>query len=308
MIFRQAEKTNFGDELCHNNNGADSLKHTVYLDILFCVNFIVDYTILLSVKKCRGLPASRLRLLCGGLTGAAGSLVLLLPAMPVWLSWSISVLEALCMTAAAFLPMRLSAFLKAAGTLFLISFCYCGIMTAVLAVFSPKNLLVRNSTVYIGISPLMLIIMTLLCYIVMKLMWKLSVKKNARMLSCDIEICHRGKKINLKGTIDTGNTLHEPFSGECVIVGKAHLFKDMFDVKNYMTRNITETVQDGVRFIPFHSIGGNGLIPSFKPSKIYIRENARKTEIHAYLALCSEEYLTDECALLVPAELVMKGS
>lgn len=264
--------------------------------------------ILLSVKKIRGLHTRTIRLLCGALTGAVGSLVILLPAMPIWLSWCVSIGEALCMTATAFLPMRFSGYLKAAGTMFLISFCYCGIMTAALAIFSPKNLMVRNSTVYIGISPLTLILMTLLCYIVMKIIWKLSAKKVTQPISCDVEICHHGKTVALKGTVDTGNTLHEPFSGECVMVGKAGLFREMFDVKKCMNGDSREIVRNGVRLIPFHSVGGNGVIPAFRPSEIYLKDHHRKTEIHAYLALCSEEYLTDECDLLIPAELVMKGS
>ena len=49
-------------------------------------------------------------------------------------------------------------------------------------------------------------------------------------------------------------------------------------------------------------------MPAFKPSKIYIRDNAKKNEIQAYIGLCERENLKEESDLLVPSELVTKGS
>lgn len=281
-----------------------ALKYTIYIDVLFCVNFIVDYIILLSVKKFRNLSTRTIRLLLGAFVGAIGSLAILLPLMPFWLSWLLNISEALLITAAAFLPMRLSGYLKTAASLFLISFCYCGVMTAILTLFSPKNLIIRNSTVYIGISPIMLVALTLICYIIMKAILKLTGRRAVHAISYEIEIYHQGKQISLTGTVDTGNTLHEPFSGECVMVAKADLFKEMLDVKKYMNSDSKEIIRNGVRLIPFKSVGGSGVIPAFKPSKIYLKDNHSKKEVHAYLGLCSEENLTDECDLLVPAELI----
>ena len=281
------------------------LRYTIYIDVLFCVNFIVDYMILVSVRHFRGLNTPKKRLLAGAFVGGLESLVILMPSMPVYVSWGVNVLETLVMAAAAFLPMCWDRFIKTSVCIFVISFFYCGAMTAILALFSPKNLVVRNSTVYIGISPFMLICLTLGIYILMRVILRIWGKLSPPAV-CEVEICHKGKKLFLRGTVDTGNTLHEVFSGECVIVGRADIFKDMVDIEK-CTDSI-EAVKNGIRFVPFRSVGGSGLMPSFKPSRIYIRDNARKTEIQAYIGLCGSENLTEENDLLVPSELIMKGS
>ena len=100
--------------------------------------------------------------------------------------------------------------------------------------------------------------------------------------------------------------LHEAFSGECVIVGCADMFKDMVDIDK--CTDSMEVIKNGIRFIPFMSVGGKGLMPAFKPSKIYIKSNAGKSEIKAYIGLCKRENLKEESDLLVPSELVTKGS
>ena len=281
------------------------MKYTIYIDILFCVNFIVDYIILQSVRHFRNLNTRKARLFGGAFIGGIGSLVILLPPMPIYLSWVVNMLETFFVTAAAFYPMSAVGFLKTFVSMFTVSFFYCGAMTAILAFFSPKNLVVRNSTVYIGISPLMLVGLTLGIYILMRVIMKIWGRRSIPNM-CEVEICHNGKTFLLKGTVDTGNTLHEAFSGECVIVGCADMFKDMVDIDK--CTDSMEVIKNGIRFIPFMSVGGKGLMPAFKPSKIYIKSNAGKSEIKAYIGLCKRENLKEESDLLVPSELVTKGS
>ena len=266
---------------------------------------MIDYIILLSVGHFRKPNIKKSRLIAGAFVGGIGSFVILLPPMPLYLSWAVNILETLAVTAAAFLPMSAGGFFKTSVSIFAVSFFYCGAMTAVFALFSPKNSVVRNSTVYINISPLMLIGLTLGIYILMKGITKIWGKMSLPRI-CEIEICHKGKTLSLKGTVDTGNTLHEVFSGECVIVGRADIFKGMVDTEKLTDTN--EAVKNGIRFIPFVSVGGKGLMPAFKPSGIYIKNNSEKTPIQAYIGLCGSENLTEENDLLIPSELFMKGS
>ena len=129
----------------------------------------VDYVMLLSVRYMTSLNVKRRRLAAGALVGGIGSFAVLLPPMPFAVSLLISISEALLMTAAAFLPMNIRGYIRTAFLLFAVSFTYCGIMTAVLALASPDGLTVRNSSVYIGISPFALIALTALCYLVLRL-------------------------------------------------------------------------------------------------------------------------------------------
>lgn len=279
------------------------MKTTVYLDVLFCVNFIIDYIILLSVRKLMALPARRLRMLCGAAAGGVGSFVILMPPMPFGVSLLISIAEAFLVTAAAFAPMMWAKAAKAAALLFAVSFIYCGFMTAVFMFFSPQTLAVRNSAVYIGISPIVLVVLTIVFYGIMRLFLFLFGKSRSEDQCCRVRVVYCGRSVEADGFFDTGNTLHEPFSGDSVIVGKSSLFQTFPELSEISDGTPVLSKEKSFRLIPFVSVGGNGLLPAFRPSEITIVTKKKKTKVRAYLALGSEKNFSGGCSFIVPAEL-----
>ena len=284
------------------------MRQTVYADVLFCVNFIIDYIMLISVKHIMSLRAGRMKMLFAAALGGMFSMILLVPPISFVLSALMSIAEAVIMSAAAFMPVRMKTVLKASGLLFCISFCFCGAMTAVCALFSPDNTLIRNGAVYIGISPTVLILTTLICYVLLRIFYSIMNTGPVRNSRCSASIEHNGKKLNVKGMIDSGSTLHEPFSGECVIVGREDVFEEMTDVKKYMNGSGNMQADRNIRLVPFRSVGGNGLMPAFRPSKITIRSENTEIKVNAYLALCDRKVFSEDCEIIVPSELIMKGS
>lgn len=280
----------------------------VYLDVLFCVNFVIDFLMLRFVRTVLSLHTRRLRLLSAAALGGVGSFVLLLPPIPFWLSMLISVAQACGMIGTAFCPLSKRMFLKASGLLFCISFCFCGAMTAVYALFSPRHTIVRNGTVYIGISPLLFIALTLIIYLGLRLFYRLMNKGASQNCYCKVVIKNHGSTVCAKGLIDTGNTLHEPFSGKCVIVGREEVLKKIFPAQRVPAGNQPEQWEKGVRLVPFSSVGGSGLMPAFRPSEIMIRTENTTMRVDAYLAVSHHNSFSQDAELIVPAELIMKGS
>lgn len=280
----------------------------VYIDVLFCVNFVIDFLMLHFVRTVLSLRTRRLRLLGAAALGGIGSFVLLLPPMPFVLSAAVSVVQACVMIGAAFLPLSRRMFLKASGLLFCISFCFCGAMTAVEALFSPRHTMVRNSAVYIGISPLLFIALTLVIYLGLRLFYRLMNKGAAESCRCEVTIVYRGSTVRARGFVDTGNTLHEPFSGKCVIVGREEVFAKMFPGARVLAGTQEREWDKSVRLVPFSSVGGSGLMPAFRPSEITIRTGNTTVRADAYLAVSHQSSFSQDCELIVPAELIMKGS
>lgn len=285
------------------------MKQTIYIDVLFCVNFVIDYIMLISVKHIMALPSRRLRLLASASVGGVSSFIILLPPLNFFVSLILSIAEAVLMVAMAFMPLKRRLFVKTSGLLFCVSFCFCGAMTAVISVFLPQNTLVRNGTVYIGISPFLLIGLTLICYVILRLFYNIMNKGEIKSTFCSAEIKYKGKTVIAKGIIDTGCTLHEPFSGECVIVGKSESFKNISDSEKYMNAEYEYHFNNcGIRLVPFSSVGGNGVIPAFKPEKIKLITENKDINVSAYLALCNKNIFSENCEIIVPAELITKGS
>ena len=281
---------------------------TVYLDVLFCVNFIIDHLLLSLCSTVLSLRTRRLRLLLASALGGLGSFVLLLPPLPLFVSVLISLAQAFIMIAAAFMPLTLRMILKASGLLFCLSFCFFGAMTAVTALFLPKNTMTRNSAVYIAVPPLLLVALTLAFYLLLRLFYKLFNKGAVSSSQCSATIEYHGIRHRSKGIIDTGNTLHEPFSGKCVIVGSSSAFKEMFSDEEFLKANDSSSVNSGIRLIPYSSVGGSGLMPAFRPTRITVTSENKEYCVDAYLALSRQEIFSQDCEVIIPAELIMKGS
>lgn len=269
--------------------------HTIYLDILFCVNFIIDYMILVTVKKFLYLSCRLRRLILGAAVGGLSSFVILLPPMPSGFSMIISFASACFVIGSAFAPLTKKVFLKAAGVFFLISFGYCGIMIAIWLLFTPDILVIRNSSVYIAISPLVLVVTSLFCYVIMQVILRITGKGKPEHMICTVKMLYNGREITFKGYTDTGNILKEPFSGIPVIVAKKSLFRgefcgDKFDM--------------GMRLIPFSSVGGDGLLQAFKAENISIITQGMKRKVIAYIALCDDSKITGEEDAVIPFELI----
>ena len=79
--------------------------------------------------------------------------------------------------------------------------------------FKPKGLEIYNDTVYFNISPVVLIILTLACYYILKLIKRLT-KGVCGGGICNVEINLSEKSVVFSAKIDSGCNVKEPFSGD----------------------------------------------------------------------------------------------
>ena len=272
---------------------------TIYLDVLFCVNFIIDYIILVTVKAFLNHGCKRRRLLLGAVVGGVCSFVILLPPVPSGISMVVSLLTAVLVSASAFCPVSTKQFIKLTAAFFMISFGYCGLMIAVWIMFSPGNLVIRNSSVYIDISPFVLILTTVFCYVILRVLLRIiSIRKNISP-GCHVSLEIFGRTIECSGMIDTGSSLKEPFSGEPAVVFRRELLGDLQD----RLFSGDKLLNSGIRLIPFNSVGGEGVLRAVRPNRIRITIGKESYIVSAYNAFCDDNRVTGTDAL-VPYELI----
>ncbi len=282
------------------------MPRTIYLDILFCMNFIIDYMILLSVKKFLSLSCRLRRLLLGAAAGGICSFVILLPPLPSGLSLILSLACACFVVGAAFAPLSKIMFFKAAAGFFLVSFGFCGIMMAALSLFSPGSLVIRNGIVYIGLSPIMLVVSSLFCYVIMRVIMRITGSGRPKDIGCTVRIRLCGRSIAFSGRLDTGSSLKEPFSGLPVIVAKRSLFSSLSEMTEQTDKagNGYTWQEKGMRVIPYSSVGGEGMLYAFHPEGIIIINSGVKRKADAYIALCEDSRISGGEDSVVPFELI----
>ena len=223
----------------------------------------------------------------GGLVGATSSFVIFLPPMNEFLSLIIRLVTAFAVVFATFFPTSRKSFLKAVSAYFLITFCFCGACIAFFMLFSPP-VAIRNGAVYIDISPIMLVGIILACYIIIRIICRVSGRSLASQEICWLVVENNEKSVKLIAKTDTGNMLKEPFSNLPVIVAEREKLEVVLpsEISDYLAKtvSVSDTSCDyvsGIRLVPYNSVGGEGLLPAFKPDSIKIILNGKTLEIES---------------------------
>lgn len=273
------------------------MKQTVYVDVLLGINLFINYFLLLAVSKFLTIPVRRIRLFLGALLGAACSLSIFLPDIPAVLSLAAKLVLSMAIVLTAYRFQGLKQFLRELAAFYITSFAFAGIMIAVWYFIAPQGLIIKNSVVYFNISPLVLILLTVVCYLLIRLINRLTGRQAPSELFCRIRIDYGEKTAACLAKVDTGNTLCEPFSNYPVAVVSGEYVSGMLPADD----------SGKIRFIPFHAVSGEGLLPAFKPDKLTIICGKQQVEKKNVYIAVSEARLGETGALLNP-DLLQKTS
>ena len=112
------------------------------------------------------------------------------------------------------------------------------------------------------------------------------------------------RQVNFAAKVDTCNSLREPFSNLPVIVASEEVLKPVLpqDFQFLIKGNEMQNFEGfKIRFIPFQTVSGEGLLPAFKPDVVKIKNDFEK---EAYIAVCSKEVLPDGTFSLINPLLI----
>lgn len=274
------------------------IRQTIYIDVLICVNLFTNFLILSVVSRFMNIKARFCRKLCGAALGAVASLIILLPQLNGIINIIIKIILSLSIVFIVYGKKNIKMLVKIVSVFFLITFSFCGVMIAIWLIINPGGFILRNSTVYINISPEILIILTLVCYLIIRLINRVAGRAVDSKLYAKLKVTVNGSMAELDAKLDTGNTLREPFSGLPVIVAEKSAFSFRTIDKEY---NYLDTAtKDKVRFIPYSSLGGNGLLPAYKAESVIIDGKPYIGE--CYVALCDNGIIKGGINALLSAD------
>lgn len=258
----------------------------IYADILFITNLYIDFFLLVCVKNFLHLEQSTGRLLLGALAGAACSMTALLPELPAFVSVLLGIAAALLVAAAAFAPVKWPGFCKLSVCYWFFSFLFAGFFLLVYNFLAPANLAVISGVVYLNISPVMLFGLTLAAYLILSLLQKILGPKESDLRFCKLRIENGGQAVILFAKADTGNSLSEPFSGLPVIIAEWEALEPLLPgpVRQFLEHG---TADGSLRLIPFEAMGGNGILPAFRPEKVRFEKGTEN--LPCYLAVCPQK-------------------
>ncbi len=242
----------------------------IYVDVLFSVNFFITFFLLLVTEKLSKRSGKIWRLVLASFIGGAYSFVIFADELNFAVSFLGKLAAACIIVFAAFKYMGIKVFIKETAIFFFVNFLFVGIIVGLWLIFKPKGIVINNSTVYFNISAKVLLVTALAAYLISVIVIRIYNGKTSAKELYSITVHIGEKQTRFFAFADSGNNLREPFSEFPVIVAEKKLFENI----------------ECQRLIPYKTIGGEGVLPAFKPDKVEIstsRGSAETQEI--YIAL-----------------------
>lgn len=260
----------------------------VYVDVLLLINLLVDYFLLSLTARLLKKKTSVLRLVLSSLLGALSSLYIFLPQMNIVFEVLIKVAVCGLMTLIGFNSTSLKGFLRSLSVLVAVTFGYAGFMIAFWYTFKPSGMIINNSVVYFNVSPLFLIAFSVVAYLIISIVKKVTEKNCDFAKVCEIEVFAEGKSAALKAIIDTGNSVEDMFSLSEVIVVDESVLYELFD--DYPT---SKNLDNRYRALPLSTVSGAGLLNGYRCDTANVIYNGKKIQLIKPILAISKAKLND---------------
>ncbi|RXT15015.1 sigma-E processing peptidase SpoIIGA [Ammoniphilus sp. CFH 90114] len=262
---------------------------TVYLDLIFLTNFLIDTILLWSTAFVLKLKPRWYRLGLGAAIGATYTLVIFFPYINGLFTFFTKLLFSALMVFCTFGYHRIGAFLQRILCFYMVAFVLGGGLLG-LHFFLQTESEILSGIVFTQTGGLGTSITWGFILIAFPCLWWLSgralrqLKENNRKATfyVELEVFINEQAIACRGLIDTGNQLYEPITRWPVTIMDLNLFKEVLPEKLYATvkdkkdlssHDIFPDVEDDwlqkVRIIPYRSVSrGMDLLLALRPDKV----------------------------------------
>ena len=198
--------------------GGGRIKTVVYLDVLLLTNFLTAYLLLLAAGALSGQRAPFARMLAGSALAALSALILFAPEQPYPVQVAYKAATALGITAAAFGWRSRRRLVTAACWYAALNIALAGAVLLVILRTGTRVADTANLTVYLRVSPLLLLVLSGACCAAVELGLRLFTRREAPTKTAGLELELCGQPVRLRAALDTGCHLRDPVTCLPVLV------------------------------------------------------------------------------------------
>lgn len=197
---------------------------TVYVDLLFGLNMVINYLMLRGSAALSGVPVTLWRLLAAAGLGGVYAVVTVVPGLAFLQEWIFQMLCAGLMLLIAFGLKRNT--VKQGLFFFALSFAFGGAVLLLVQAVEPDFVLLGGRAYYAVSIPAMLLLAGV-CYAVAAVVLK-GCGTHTGGDVIDAELILGQRRLSVKALRDTGNTLRDPISGNAVMVVDGQMLVKLF--------------------------------------------------------------------------------
>lgn len=291
----------------------------VYAEYVFLENFIMNYIILSLTGRFAKYSTKRTKLFFASSLGALYAFIIFFPYLHFLFSMLMKLACSMLIIIVAFTPHRFKDFFRLISIFYLITLIFGGAGFA-LFYFTSFNGIVSNGIFYMtNISIKNIFVSCGVGYILIQFSWGYIQKQLTKeKILRDITIEINGQKVDIKGMVDTGNSLIDPISKYPVIIVEYSAIQNIFpnEIKDFFLNNkifnfdqVIDELSGSTwitrfRIIPFQALGTeNGMLVGFKPDNVLIHNDKYDKDIKEIIVAIYHKKLSksgDYMALLHP--------
>lgn len=260
--------------------------------------FLIKATDIILHKKC-----SNKRLMLGMIIGSLSSLIILMPTLPYILNALIKFSLAIIIVFIIYGYKNIYTFIKNSLIFIIINFIFAGIILFVWSFIAPVGMVYNNGFVYFDISFTLIVVSACIAYFIIKLFRYIIDTKFSTDKVYNIKIIKNNNVVSIKGFPDSGNTLVDFYTGLPVIICSetscGEIMPDEYKNFDYTSSDCLNNI-NGIRILPYSTVGYHGILPVFKPSLVEINGKA----INALIGITKDKFHSEVDAIFNPKLLI----
>ncbi len=268
---------------------------TVYIDIIFIENIVINYIILYATGIVSKSKINQKKMIISSLIGAVYSVIYYILKINIYSNMIVKWMLSIAMVYIAFETKNFKVLAKKLVLFYLVSFVFAGAALGIIYMVNTQNITIQNGMIVGSYTLKTILIGIVVAFIVIIIGFNFAKGKLSRKdLIYNIKIYINGKNVKTKAMMDTGNFLKEPITNIPVAVVEHTLLYEIIpkEILNNIEKvlggdfkDIPEDIQNQyiskLKVIPFSSLGKqNGMLLGIKVDKleVEIEENIKEIQ------------------------------
>ena len=283
----------------------------VYVDLLFLINFSMDFLCLFLTSRLLSRRLSLPRALLAATLGGIYSVteLIAIPESPVSLVFDLGFCLLMCFLAFFSKGERLISVLIVSVSYILSSALLGGIMTACFSLLNRYSPPISQES---ASMPVWIFCLVTVLSTAATLLGGRHMKKRASTAEAVVEIVFDGRTVKLRAMCDSGNLLHDSISGKPVLIADFQAASPLFQGKHppastWSAESISSfppPLAERVRLIPTSSVGGDRLMVALRPDKLLLHDKNGSHSTDALVGFAELHCALRDCKALIPPELL----
>ena len=261
----------------------------IYVDVLVFTNIIIDYILLYLTAKFTNKTYKLARIVLASCIGGITSLYIFINVKLLIVDFLFKIVMSVLIVCVAFGFSRIRILFYTSVLYLTLSFAFCGLIIF-LQNIRPELFLNRNLMSYLNISPVFLVILTAIFYIIIKLLFGfVNRKSNAQCVELDIKLSDFNLSTN--ALVDSGHTLKDPLSDAEIFILNSKNY-ELFEESGFDLVN-------RIRLIPVKTVSGSCLLRGIRCDAAIIKLEDREIHFNKPIILKSNQDFCDDYGAIV---------